>query len=209
MRSHWCGSRIRWCTLSRHRTADRVVVMLKAACKGHYSLESGLLFLRVLPSLLFCLLASCLAWRTCLQLSRDALQVVRHLGVGLQEEQLKIPRLVFELNLCPILQNIGYAAVSTEQRQDLTPMRAFDHVQPSHKSLFFFRCPSPASGVDPLAAGCRRGLCNCRLPGSLVKYRCGECLVRRKTAPISRRRRRWRELPIGVVWLLGQVIILR
>lgn len=94
---------------------DRGVVVLETASKGHYALYPGLLLVQVLPSLLFSFLACCLTRCTCLQLSRHTLQVVRHLRVGLEEEQLQVSGLVLQLHLCTVLQDIRDGSIDPKK----------------------------------------------------------------------------------------------
>ncbi|MDU7294743.1 MAG: sugar ABC transporter permease, partial [Klebsiella pneumoniae] len=66
-----------------------------------------------IPSILGSSVAIAVLWRALFAI--DGLQVVWHLRVGLEEEQLEVSRLVLELDLRPLLQDIGDGAAVSEQ----------------------------------------------------------------------------------------------
>lgn len=62
------------------------MIVLQTTRQSHDALDSRLLIRQVHARLLLCLLTSCLARRSRLQLPRHALEIVGHLGIRLQEE---------------------------------------------------------------------------------------------------------------------------
>lgn len=105
-----------------------------------------------LAGLFLCFLSRRLAWSSGLQLPGHTLQVVRHLRVGFEKEQLQVASLVLQLHLGPVLQDIGERAVQPKQLQDLAPMRPFDHVEALHQCLLLFRRPRPPRGMQAFPA---------------------------------------------------------
>lgn len=100
-----------------------------------------------LACLFLCFLSRRLAWSSSLKLSRHTLQIVRHLGVGLEKEQLQIASLVLQLHLGAVLQDIGQRPVQPKQLQDLAPMWPLDHVEALHQCLLLFRRPRSPGGM--------------------------------------------------------------
>jgi hypothetical protein len=83
-----------------------MVVVLQPASQRHDALDSRLFLFQVHACLFLCLLAGCLTRRPRLQLPGHALEVVRHLGIRLEEKELQVSRLVLQLDLRPILQDV-------------------------------------------------------------------------------------------------------
>lgn len=79
---------------NRPHSASLSPILVQAAGRGHGALEPGLLVFRVEPRALLRLLPGGLGRRTRLQLARHQVEVVWHLGVGLEEEELEVARLV-------------------------------------------------------------------------------------------------------------------
>lgn len=115
-----------------------------------------------LACLFLCFLSRGLARSSGLQLPRHTLQVVGHLRVGLEEEQLQVASLVLQLHLGPVLEDIGQCPVQPKQLQNLAPMWSFDHIEALHQRLLLLRRPRPSGGMQALSAS----MCCCRLGDS-------------------------------------------
>lgn len=129
--------------------------VLQSAGQRQDALQLGLILLRVHACPLLRLLPGSLRRGPRLEFASDGLQVVWHLRVGLKEEQLEVSRLVLELDLRPLLQDIGDGAAVSEQRQDLAPVRPLNHVKPSHEGLLLVLAPRPPRRVGALSPGVR------------------------------------------------------
>jgi hypothetical protein len=121
---------------------------LQSSGQRHDALQFSLLFLRVQSCPLFGLLPGSLGGSPRLELSRHSLQVVGHLRVRLEEEQLQVSCLVFQLHLRAIFQNIRYRSALTKQGEDLAPVRAFDHIETGHECLFLLLSPRSSGRVE-------------------------------------------------------------
>lgn len=130
--------------------------MLQPSSQRHNSLQLSLFLLRIQSRPLFSLLSGSLSRSPRLKFSSYGLQVVRHLGVGLEEEQLQVSCLVFQLHLCPIFQNVRNSSTLAKKGQDLAPMRALDHIETGHKCLLFLLSPRPSSRVKSFSPCMRR-----------------------------------------------------
>ena len=136
-----------------------------------------LLFLRL--GFLLGLLPRRLSGRARLQLARDAMKIVGHLRIRLQEEQLEVPRLVLQLHLRAIRENVAHGPVRPEETQYLRPMRALDHIEAHHKRLLLFGAPRSSGRVCAFSARMRGRARGCGLSRLLVKCRSRIALVRR------------------------------
>lgn len=85
---------------------DRTDVALQATGQGHDALDPRMSLLQVQACLLLCFLPSCLARRPRFQLAGDALEIVGHFRVRLEEEELQVPGFVLQLDLRPVLQDV-------------------------------------------------------------------------------------------------------
>ena len=102
------------------------------------------------------LLASSLVRRSCLELARNSGQIIRHLRLRLEEEQLEVASLVLQLHLRPIFQHVGDGTTHAKQAENLAPVRPLHHVETGHEGLLFLRCPWPTRRVDSLPPGMSR-----------------------------------------------------
>ena len=112
----------------------------------HHSLDSFDMGLVLLALLLLSLagFAFCsLCGSTCFQLSRDELQIVRHLNPAFEEEKLQITSFVLELYLVSILERLADCAAWAKHGKYLTPMGALDSIKSRHKGILFFGGPRP------------------------------------------------------------------
>lgn len=132
--------------------------VLQSSGQRHDALQLRLLFLRVESCPLLGLLSGSLGGSTRLEFSSHSLQVVRHFRVCLEEEQLQVSCLVFQLDLRPIFQNIRYSSALAKQGEDLAPMRALDHIEAGHECLFLLLSPGSSSRVKPFSSRMRRRL---------------------------------------------------
>lgn len=130
------------------------MAVLQTARQCHDALKPRLFLFGVQTCFFFCLLSSCLAGRSGFQFSSHALQIIWHLRICLEEEELQVSGLVLQLDLSSILQNIRNRAMLSEEGQDLAPVRALDHVQSGHECLFFFRSPGPSCRVQSFTPRC-------------------------------------------------------
>ncbi len=121
--------------------------VLQPASQRHDPLQLRLVLLRIQPGTLLRLLTCGLGWCSRLELSRHGLQVEGHLRVRLEEEELQVPRLILELHLRPVLEDIRDGSVRPKERQDLAPVRALDHVEAGHESLLLLLGPGPSCRV--------------------------------------------------------------
>lgn len=144
------------CRSSTVRGTVRVSIPIGMASSVHTSLLLGLFL-------------GCLAGRSGLELASDTLQIVWHLRVGLEKEQLEISRLVLELDLGAILQNILYGSVGAKELEDLTPMWALNHVETCHQRFLLLRCPGSSSRLQTFAASSSGRFRDCCLPSPFVK----------------------------------------
>jgi hypothetical protein len=168
-----------------------MVVVLQAACQGHDALNPRLFLFEVHTRLLLGLLAGRLAGSPRLQLPSNALQIVWHLRVCLEEEQFQIPGLVLQLDLCPVLQDVRDCPLLPEEGENLAPMRPLDHVKAGHERLLLLRGPWPPSRVQAFASRGIGRLCNGGLAGFLIEGRSRHGLVGRQVISICSYGRWW------------------
>lgn len=89
--------------------------VLQSTSQGHDALQLGLVLFRVQSCPLFCLLPCCLCRGPRLEFPRDSLQVIRHLGIRFEKEQLEVSRLVLQLHLRSVFKYIGYSTALAKQ----------------------------------------------------------------------------------------------
>lgn len=106
---------------------------------------------------------------TSLQFARNKFQIIRHLDPALQEEQLQIAGLVFELNLIAIFEGFTDGTARSKHGKDLTPVRAFDPIQAGHQCILLFGGPGPPLAWQARFAAGRRGLGRGRHAGTLIQ----------------------------------------
>jgi hypothetical protein len=114
-------------------------------------------------------------------------EVIRHFRVRLQEEELQVASLVFELYLGSIFEDVRYCSIGAKQLQNLAPVWSLHHIQARHKSLLLFLGPRSARRVDTLSPGMSRVLRKGGLSSLVVEHSAGTRLIWRKISKVALR----------------------
>jgi hypothetical protein len=110
--------------------------MPETICERLDPLKSRVLFFRILTSLLLGFFLGSLCRGARPKLTSHAVQVIGHFEAFFQDSKLDVSRLVLQLNLRPIFENVIDGTVGSIQGKNLAPMRSLDLVQPVHEVRF-------------------------------------------------------------------------